>query len=79
MWLMRYHFIVLLYAFFVHHTYKNLRIDEEGFYKLNKEELNFLCPLYKKKNLNLLVQLMEKKILMEINQLTKLEIELNIY
>ena len=40
---------------------KDLRIDEEELYKLNKKELIFLSPLYKKKNLNLLLQLMEEK------------------
>lgn len=37
----------------------NLRIDEEAFYNLNKGDMLYLCPLYKKKNLNFLKKLLE--------------------
>jgi len=41
--------------------FQDLRIDEEILFSLNKEEIEFLCPMYKKKNLNFLLQLMEGK------------------
>lgn len=37
----------------------DLRIDEDAFYSLNKEDLLYLCPLYKKKNLNFLKKFVE--------------------
>lgn len=36
--------------------FDDLRIDEEEFMKLNKEDILFLCPLYRKKNLNFLMK-----------------------
>lgn len=45
MWLLRYHFIVLLYAFFVHHTYKNLRIDEEVLFGLHHMHENVILTI----------------------------------
>lgn len=36
--------------------YDDLRIDEEELKKCNKEDLVFLCPLYKRKNLNYLYE-----------------------
>lgn len=40
--------------------FENLRIDETEFQKLNFQTLQFLCPLYRKKNLNFLNKLIEK-------------------
>lgn len=37
----------------------NLRIDEDAFYNLNKKDILYLCPLYKKKNLNFLKKFLE--------------------
>ena len=36
--------------------YDDLRIDEEELKKCNREDLLFLCPLYKRKNLNYLYE-----------------------
>jgi hypothetical protein len=42
--------------------FEDLRIDEEDFDKLKKEDIIVLCPLYRKKNLNFLKKLVEKTI-----------------
>ena len=41
----------------------DLRIDKESFYKLNKEDILYMAPLYHSTNLNVLVKLIkgEKK------------------
>lgn len=39
--------------------FEDLRIDENELYKLSKEDLVFLCPLYRKKNLNYLKKYVE--------------------
>ncbi len=39
--------------------FEDLRIDENEFYKLNKKDLLYLCPLYRKKNLNYLKKILE--------------------
>lgn len=39
--------------------FEDLRIDENEFYKLKKEDLLYLCPLYRKKNLNYLKKYVE--------------------
>ena len=39
--------------------FEDLRIDENEFYKLKKEDLLYLCPLYRKKNLNFLKKYVE--------------------
>lgn len=40
--------------------FEDLRIDEDDFYKLNKEELMMLAPLYHSTTLNTLVRLLKK-------------------
>jgi predicted transcriptional regulator of viral defense system len=39
--------------------FEDLRIDKSEFFKLKREDLLFLCPLYKKKNLNFLGKYVE--------------------
>ncbi|MCD8195332.1 MAG: hypothetical protein LUD22_03460 [Coprobacillus sp.] len=43
--------------------FTDLRIEEEDFYKLNMEDLIFLCPLYKSKTLNFLLKFIKGEML----------------
>lgn len=36
--------------------FEDLRIDYDNFFKLNKDDLIYLCPLYNRKNLNFLLK-----------------------
>jgi len=40
--------------------FDDLRIDEDSFYNLNKNDLLFLAPLYKSTNLNMLIKFLNK-------------------
>lgn len=40
--------------------FEDARIDETELYKLNKEDILFLCPLYGRKNLHLFMKFVEK-------------------
>lgn len=42
--------------------FADLRIDEDAFYNLNKEDIATLAPLYGSSNLNLLVKLLNERI-----------------
>jgi predicted transcriptional regulator of viral defense system len=42
--------------------FDDLRIDMEEFYKLDKDELLFLCSLYRSKNIKLLKKIIEKEL-----------------